>query len=128
MVTQTTEGIKISVETEYRPEYSVAKRNHFVFTYRVMIENHSAHTIQLLRRHWHIYESDGSVAEVEGVGVVGQQPVIESGQLHKYVSGCNLRTGIGKMKGTYLMERLIDGKQFHAVIPEFSMILPFKMN
>ena len=128
MATQTTEGIKISVETEYREEYSATKHSHFVFTYRITIENHSNYTIQLLRRHWHIYEADGSISEVEGEGVVGQQPIIEPGAQHKYVSGCNLRTGIGKMKGTYLMERIIDGKRFHALIPEFSMLVPFRMN
>ena len=128
MVTQTTEGIKISVETEYHPEYSVTKHGHFVFTYRIVIENHSNYTIQLLRRHWHIYEADGSVSEVEGEGVIGQQPVIEPGQYHQYVSGCNLRTGMGKMKGSYLMERLIDGTHFMAIIPEFSMVVPFRLN
>lgn len=128
MVTQTTEGVKISVETEYHPEYSATKNGYFVFTYRIVIENHSNYTIQLLRRHWHIYEADGSVSEVEGEGVIGQQPVIEPGQYHQYVSGCNLRTGMGKMKGLYLMERMLDGKQFNAVIPEFSMVVPFRLN
>ena len=128
MVTQTTEGIKMSVETEYHPEYSVSKTEHFVFTYRIHIENTSDYTIQLLRRHWHIYESDGTISEVEGEGVVGQKPTIEPGQVHSYVSGCNLRTGIGKMNGMYLMERAIDGKRFSVIIPDFSMIVPFRLN
>ena len=134
MVTQTTEGVKISVETEYIPEYSEyseyaeTKHGNFVFTYRIVIENHSNYTIQLLRRHWHIYEADGSISEVEGEGVIGQQPTIEPGNFHQYVSGCNLRTGIGKMRGAYLMERVLDGKQFQAIIPEFSMFVPFRLN
>ncbi|MFT5914418.1 MAG: ApaG protein [Flammeovirgaceae bacterium] len=128
MVTQTTEGIKVSVETEYHPEYSASKGGHFVFTYRIHIENTSDYTIQLLRRHWHIYESDGTISEVEGEGVVGQQPVLEPGQVHSYVSGCNLQTGIGKMNGMYLMERGIDGKRFPVIIPDFSMVVPFRLN
>ena len=84
--------------------------------------------MQLLRRHWYIYDSNGTVREVEGEGVVGLQPVIEPGEIHEYVSGCNLRTSIGKMTGTYLVERVVDGKQFQVQIPEFNMIAPYRLN
>ena len=66
--------------------------------------------------------------EVEGEGVVGQQPILEPGQVHQYVSGCNLRSGLGKMHGTYLMEKVVDGSQFEVVIPEFSMVVPYLLN
>ena len=128
MFTQITEGIKVSVETEYQPEYSSPKQFHYVFTYKIRIENNSEYTVQLLRRKWYIFDSDGVKKEVEGDGVVGQQPVIEPGDSHQYVSGSNLKTGIGKMKGFYLIERMIDGKQIEVSIPEFSLIVPFKMN
>lgn len=128
MVTEITQGVKVSVETEYQPEYSSPSQYHYVFTYRIAIENQSDNTIQLLRRHWFIHDINTSVREVEGEGVVGQQPVIEPGQLHKYVSGCNLKSGIGKMTGTYLMERIVDGKKFEVNIPEFIMVVPFKYN
>jgi len=128
MATAVTEGIKVSVETEYQPDYSSPIQYHYVFTYRITIENHSEYTIQLLRRHWYIYEVNGSVKEVEGEGVVGQQPTIEPGQVHQYVSGSNLHTGIGKMVGKYAMERLLDGKQFDVSIPEFNLIVPFRLN
>ncbi|MEN7549884.1 Co2+/Mg2+ efflux protein ApaG [Rapidithrix thailandica] len=128
MVTKITEGIKVSVETEYQPEYSSPVQSHFVFTYKITIENHSEFTIQLLRRHWFISDANGIRKEVEGEGVVGKQPVIEPGQVHQYVSGCNLKTGIGKMRGTYLIERMIDGKHIHVNIPEFNLIVPFRMN
>jgi ApaG protein len=128
MFTQITEGIKVSVETEYQPEYSSPKQFHYVFTYKIKIENNSEYTVQLLRRKWYIFDSDGVKKEVEGDGVVGQQPVIEPGDSHQYVSGSNLKTGIGKMKGYYLIERMIDGKQIEVSIPEFSLIVPFKMN
>lgn len=128
MVTEITEGVKVSVETEYQPEYSSPSQGHYVFTYRIEIENKSTNTVQLMRRHWFIHDANSLAREVEGEGVVGQQPILEPGQRHQYVSGCNLRSGIGKMYGTYLMERVVDGYQFKVVIPEFNMIIPFKMN
>ncbi|TAE37336.1 MAG: Co2+/Mg2+ efflux protein ApaG [Runella slithyformis] len=128
MISSITEGVKVSVLTEFQPEYSNPLQAHFVFTYRITIENHSDQTVQLLRRHWFIYDSVGTVREVEGEGVVGQQPILEPGEVHEYVSGCNLRTSIGKMKGTYLVERIMDGKHFNVQIPEFTMIAPYRLN
>lgn len=128
MVTEITKGIKVSVETEYQPAYSSPSQYHYVFTYRITIENQSENTIQLLRRHWHIHDAGFSPREVEGEGVVGQQPVLEPGQAHQYVSGCNLKSGIGKMVGTYLMERIVDGTRVEVNIPEFSMIAPLRLN
>ena len=128
MVTAITKGIKVTVETEYQPEYSSPSQYHYVFTYRVTIENGSAHTIQLLRRKWYIHDINTSVRTVGGEGVVGQQPVIEPGDQHQYVSGCNLKSGIGKMYGSYEMEQIIDGIKFQVGIPEFLMIFPYKLN
>lgn len=128
MTSAITEGVKVTVKTQYQPEYSQPFKAHFVFTYLITIENRSDHSVQLLRRHWFIYDTDGTVREVEGEGVIGQQPVLEPGQVHQYTSGCNLRTSIGKMTGTYLMERLMDGKRFEVAIPEFVMITPYRLN
>jgi ApaG protein len=128
MVVATTDGIKVMVETEYQPEYSSPVQFHYVFTYRITIENNSDYTVQLLRRHWNIHDAGTTKKEVEGEGVVGQQPTLEPGQTHQYVSGCNLRSGVGRMYGTFLMERLIDGKKFNVSIPEFTMVVPFRMN
>jgi ApaG protein len=128
MATLITEGVKVSVITEYQKDYSSPSQSHYVFTYKITIENCSSHTVQLLRRHWFICDSNGFMKEVEGEGVVGKKPTLEPGEIHQYVSGCNLRTGIGKMSGTYLMERTIDGKLFKVVIPEFTLIVPFLNN
>lgn len=128
MIAQVTQGIKVTVETEYQPSYSSPSQYHYVFTYRITIENQSEFTIQLMRRHWHIFDAGFTAREVEGEGVVGQQPVIEPGQSHQYVSGCNLKSGIGKMLGTYLMERVVDGAQFQVDIPAFSMVAPIRLN
>lgn len=128
MTAAITEGIKISVNTEYQPEYSNPFNLHYVFAYKILIENNSEHTVQLLRRKWYIYDSDGSIREVEGEGVVGQQPILEPGEVHQYVSGCNLKSSMGKMKGFYTMERTMDSKTFNVTIPEFTLIPPFKLN
>jgi len=128
MIAQVTDGVKVTVQTEYQNDYSNASEAHFVFTYKILIENKSSYTIQLLRRHWHIFDALGENREVEGEGVVGQQPILEPGDFHEYVSGCNLKSGIGKMMGDYEMERIVDGLLFKVKIPEFTMIVPWRLN
>jgi len=128
MVTEITQGIRVTVETEYQPTYSNPLQHHHVFTYRVTIENQGDYTIQLKRRHWFIIDAGYSPREVEGEGVVGNQPVLEPGMVHQYVSGCNLKSGVGKMSGTFLMERVVDGASFKVRIPEFHMAAPHRLN
>lgn len=128
MTTLITEGVKVTVITDYQKEYSSPSQSHYVFTYRITIENCSPYTVQLQRRHWCIFDSNGYIKEVEGEGVVGKKPVLEPGEVHQYVSGCNLRTGIGKMAGKYVMERTVDGKRFEVSIPEFTLMVPFLHN
>ena len=126
--TATTQGIKVSVTSEYQAEYSNPLKAHYVFTYRIVIENQSDFTIQLRRRRWFIFDSCGTTTEIEGQGVVGQEPVLAPGQSHQYVSGCHLQSDIGKMKGTYVMERLIDRSEFRVMIPSFTMVVPYRLN
>ncbi len=128
MVSKITEGITISVDTYYQPEYSNSVNSEFMFAYRITIENNNAFPVKLLSRHWHIYDSNGSMREVEGEGVVGVQPEISPGTSYQYVSGCNLRSEIGKMIGTYQMENINTRKQFDVLIPAFEMCAPFKLN
>ena len=84
--------------------------------------------MQLLNRHWHIYDSNGVHRQVDGEGVVGQQPVLEPGESHYYSSACNLETDMGKMLGTYDFVRLVDEHKFSVIIPEFKMVTPFRLN
>ena len=128
MASKTTSGVLTSVEIFYQDNHSNPQKGDFVFAYRITIENQNTFSIKLLNRHWYIFDSDGTVRQVEGEGVVGQQPVLEPNEAYEYVSGCNLNTSIGKMAGTYLMERLLDGKQFKVQIPEFVMIAPYRLN
>ena len=126
--TQVTHGIKISVETKFQSEHSVAEHRHFLFSYRITIENNSDYTVQLLSRHWDIFDSNSENSEVDGEGVIGEQPVLESGEIFEYESACGLTTDIGKMRGTYLMERKIDKARFYVTIPEFELIVPQRLN
>jgi ApaG protein len=128
MISEVTHGIKVIVETFYHREHSDVRINQFMFAYRITIENESEYAIKLLRRHWFIFDSVGEHKEVEGDGVVGKQPVIQPGEHHQYVSGCNLKSEMGTMRGTYQMQRLADGKLFDVVIPEFTLITPEKLN
>jgi ApaG protein len=128
MVSKISEGVTISVETFYQPDYSNPETNEFMFAYRITIENNNTFPVQLLRRHWYIFDSDCNHREVEGEGVIGVQPQIAPGEKYQYVSGCNLRTEIGKMHGTYFMENVHSKKTFLVNIPAFEMVVPFKMN
>jgi ApaG protein len=128
MINTITEGVKVSVETIYQPEYSNPANDHFMFAYKINIENVGNYAVQLLRRHWTIFDSNGTRREVEGEGVVGLQPVIEPGASHEYVSGCNLKTDTGSMKGEYQMMKLVDDTLFNVTIPEFQLIAPYKLN
>ncbi len=128
MIQAITQGVKVSVETEYQPAYSSPGQYHYVFTYRITIENQSEFTIKLLTRRWNIADAGYNPRTVEGEGVVGQQPVLEPGQSHQYVSGCNLKSGIGKMEGVYTMERIVDGNRFDVTVPAFHMVAPMRLN
>lgn len=128
MTSKLTEGVAISVETFYQPEHSNAQIHEYMFAYRITIENKNAFPVKLISRHWHIFDSDGSTREVEGEGVIGIQPEINSDENYQYISGCNLKTEIGKMYGTYLMENMYNKKRFNVNIPVFEMIVPEKLN
>lgn len=128
MVSRVTDGVKVSVESFYQPDYSNPVNSEYMFAYRITIENNNGFPVKLLRRHWYIFDSNASHREVEGEGVVGVQPLINAGETYQYISGCNLKTELGKMYGTYLMEDVATRKQFSVNIPVFEMVVPFKMN
>jgi ApaG protein len=128
MVSEITKGVRITVVASYQEEFSNPDNSNFLFSYNVTIENENDYAVQLLRRHWYIFDSSGEQTEVEGEGVIGEKPILEPGQLFSYQSACNLTTDFGKMHGTYTMIRLSDGMYFEAIIPEFQLIAPYKLN
>jgi ApaG protein len=128
MSSMISEGVKVTVETFYQPDYSNPLQSEFMFAYRINIENHNSFSVKLHRRHWKIFDSNGTYRDVEGEGVVGVQPILKPGENYQYVSGCNLRTEMGRMEGTYEMENLNSKVLFQVNIPPFEMIVPFKGN
>jgi ApaG protein len=128
MVHKVTNDVNIVVETFYQAAQSRPLQSEYLFAYRITIENLGTVPVKLLRRHWHIIDSNGDVREVEGEGVVGQQPTIEPGNSYQYISSCNLSSDMGKMYGTYTMEDLFSKKQMNIPIPEFQLLAPFKNN
>ena len=128
MVQQVTEGVNVMVETFYQAAQSNPLNSEYLFAYRITIENLSINPVKLLSRHWNILDSNGTHREVEGEGVVGQQPVIMPGNHYQYTSGANLQSDIGKMYGTYLFEDQITHREMTVVIPEFQMVVPAKLN
>ena len=127
MNTQITHDIRVSVNIFYQDQYSQPQNDKFFFAYKVRIENNSAETVQLLSRRWQIFDSNNISRKVEGEGVVGEQPVLNPGDAHEYVSWCNLETEMGKMEGSYLMQKE-DNRRFRVRIPEFHLIAAYRMN
>jgi ApaG protein len=118
-----TRGIRVTVETGFVQERSDPARHQFFFAYQITIANEGSKMAQLRTRHWVITDARGGIEEVRGDGVVGDQPKLEPGQSHTYVSFCLLRTPRGTMHGTYQMF-YEDGSSFDAEIPIFALVAP----
>jgi ApaG protein len=115
--------ITVSVKSAYLPENSDPARSQFVFAYTVTIINSGEVAAQLISRHWIITDAESQVQEVKGLGVVGQQPLLQPGESFEYTSGTSLPTAVGTMHGTYQMVAG-DGKTFDAAIPPFTLSMP----
>lgn len=118
---------QVEVQTSYIAEQSDPEQNRFVFAYTVTISNHGQLPARLLARHWIITNADGKVEEVEGKGVVGEQPHLNPGEQFQYTSGTVLETPVGSMHGTYQMVA-DDGVEFKAEIPVFTLSVPHTLH
>lgn len=124
----TSHGITISAFAKYEEEYSNPELERYIFSYKINITNNSDFPVQLLSRKWEIFDAHGHIRLVEGAGVVGQQPIIEPNEDFAYSSWCPLITPLGKMKGFYQMNRLVDNEMLEVKIPEFTLVCPFIQN
>ena len=106
MYEKTTFGIKITAEPIFMAEQSSPARAHFVWLYNIKIENNSENAVQLLSRYWRITNAFGNSEEVNGPGVIGEQPVLAPGESHQYSSGTHLNTSSGIMHGAYQFQNL----------------------
>ena len=125
MYTATTRDITVRVRPHFLAEQSDPATGQYFWLYTITIENGGSETVQLLNRHWIITNAQGLVEEVQGPGVVGEQPVLAPGESFEYTSGCPLKTPSGVMVGTYEMAST-DGPQFDIDIPAFSLDSPYQ--
>ena len=121
--TAITAGVTVRVAVSFMPDQSRVEAGRWFWVYHIRIENHREDTVQLRSRHWRITDSRGMVNIVDGEGVVGESPVLEPGQTHDYVSGCELVTHQGSMEGHYSFSRP-DGTLFEVAIPFFPLAAP----
>ena len=120
---ETTGGVTVRVAVSFLPEQSEPGRGRWFWAYHIRIENGGERAVQLISREWSIVDGRGGRHEVQGEGVVGEQPVIDPGEAFDYVSGCPLNTPSGYMEGRYHMVR-DDGTSFSVVIPRFPLTAP----
>lgn len=128
MITGLTYGVKISVESIYRKDLSNSENDLYFFNYRIVIENKNDYDIQLKTRYWYIFDSLNPAREVEGEGIVGEQPILAPGRKHVYVSGCDLHSEIGYMTGYYIFEKVGTNETFKVTVPKFDLITKPKLN
>ncbi len=115
--------ITVAVKSAYLAEQSDPARSQYVFAYTITITNTGEVAAKLVSRHWIITDAEQQVQEVKGLGVVGQQPLLQPGESFEYTSGTSLPTAVGTMRGTYQMVAG-DGKAFDAEIPLFTLSMP----
>lgn len=114
---------QVDVESNYVIEQSDPTQNRYVFSYTITIRNEGTIPAKLLTRHWIITDADGKVQEVQGDGVVGEQPYLQPGDGFRYTSGTIIETPVGSMQGKYLMIA-DDGIEFEADIKAFTLSMP----
>jgi ApaG protein len=113
----------VSVRPQFVPEHSRPDEDKFLFAYTVTIRNTGEVAAQLISRHWVITDANDKVEEVQGLGVVGEQPMLQPGEAFEYTSGCPIATPVGSMRGSYQCVAE-DGTRFEAPIPEFLLSMP----
>jgi ApaG protein len=113
----------VYVETAYLKDQSSEEDERYVFSYTVTITNTGSVAAQLISRHWIITDADNKVSEVKGLGVIGEQPLLQPNEQFTYTSGTVLDTAVGKMHGSYQIVA-VDGTPFEATIPPFTLAAP----
>lgn len=114
--------LRITVTPFYKEDLS---SNHdFFWEYIVRVENTSSSVLQLVGRYWEVICSDGTIQEISGDNIVGQQPILKPGEIFEYTSLANLKTSSGIIKGKYII--LSKGEEFDIEVPTFSLDNPYQ--
>ncbi len=112
------DGIVISVTPTYIEERSAPENDYYFFAYEVTVRNFRDYPIKLINRHWIIRDGKKRERYVNGEGVIGQRPTIESHDEFTYQSFCPLSTKTGNMRGKFEFQKP-DGNRFWLPIPVF---------
>jgi ApaG protein len=123
--TATTRSLEVTVQPFFLEDQSDPEESRYTWAYRVRVRNGGSEVVQLIARRWKIVDGRGQVIEVEGPGVVGEQPVLEAGDTFEYTSGTPLNTPSGFMQGAYRMIVVATGEAFEILIPAFSLDSPY---
>lgn len=127
MSSTVSDNISVKARTAFMPDHPATKDNQFAFSYEITITNNSNVDVKLLNRYWLITDADGKKMEVQGAGVIGEQPLIKTGSSFSYTSGAILDTPVGAMEGHYEMQ-LEDGSQIRIPISPFGLAIPHSIN
>ena len=127
MTTNLADNIEITVTTQFIADHPVSAEEKFAFAYFITIKNNNDQPLQLLNRYWLITDGNGKITEVQGAGVIGQQPLIQPNAGFKYNSGAILDTPVGSMQGHYEF-KTPEGTLFNVPIPVFSLRVPNLVN
>ena len=122
-----TEGIEVTIRAGYVESQSNPEESTYFFAYEVTIENVGDTDAQLVSRHWIVTDGTGEERHVRGAGVVGEQPLLEPGEVFQYTSFCPLETPVGSMLGSYRFKRA-DGTFFDAIVAPFTLAMPNMLN
>ena len=120
---QRTDDVVVRVAPEFLAEQSNPSDSRFIWAYTVEIHNQSDHDLTVMERFWQIADSRGQVQEVRGAGVVGETPIVRSGETFRYTSGAPLTAPSGMMRGSYTVQDE-KGESFDIVVPTFLLDSP----
>jgi ApaG protein len=109
---------KIEVTPTYLSSSEEAGQSLYLFAYSVTVTNTGEVPAQLISRHWIINDAQGHSEEIKGLGVIGQQPLLNPGESFQYASGSRLRTAQGTMHGSFFFVAA-DGHRFDVPVPLF---------
>lgn len=124
---ESTQDILIEVNPYFVPERSSPLHNQYFYAYKIKITNNSEVACRVIHRHWKIKDGNGKAYDVQGSGVVGEQPMLKPGESFEYTSFCPLHSPYGNMRGKYQM---IDefGNRFWVSVPVFFFRPPRNLN
>ncbi len=117
--------VDIDVSIKYVPDFIDGQ---YFFKYTINMLNVSTDAIILLSRHWFISDFPNPERQVDGEGVVGEQPLLQPGESYQYSSGVALSSPLGSLTGYYDFRNLRTGNSFEVDVPDMNFVADFLLN